>query len=143
MAVLDGRTWMEHLSPQECWALLAEAPIGRVGVLVDSAPEIFPINYAIDGETLVFRTDPGTKLRALDRSPSVCFEVDGVDIDTREGWSVLLKGRAVELTLAADLVTAAELPLRFWGSGDKFHWIRIVPTEVTGRRIVRTRKDQT
>ncbi len=140
MAVLDGRTWMQHLTPAECWALLAEAPIGRVGVLVDSAPEIYPVNYAVDGETVVFRTDPGTKLRALDRSPSVCFEVDGVDLDERAGWSVLVKGRATTLTMPADLATAAELPLRFWGAGDKFHWIRIVPVEVTGRRIVRPRR---
>ena len=141
MAVLDGRTWMEHLSPQECWALLREVPIGRVGVLVDSAPEIYPVNYGVDGETIVFRTDPGTKLRALDRSPTVCFEVDLVDVEARGGWSVLVKGRALELTQPADLLTAAELPLRFWGSGDKFHWIRIVPVEITGRRIARPRSD--
>ena len=135
MAVVDGRTWMEHLPAQECWALLAEAPVGRVGVLVDSAPEIYPVNYAVDGESVVFRTDPGTKLRALDRSPSVCFEADDVDAEDRTGWSVLIKGRATELSSAADLVTAGELPLRFWGSGDKSHWVRIVPAEITGRRI--------
>lgn len=137
MALIDGRTWMEHLTPHSCWELLSGEAVGRVGVLVDSAPEIYPVNYAVDGETIVFRTDPGTKLRAVDRSPSVCFEVDRVDPEERSGWSVLVKGRAVELTSAANLVTASELPLHFWTSGDKSHWVRIVPGEVTGRRIGR------
>ncbi len=140
MALIDGRTWMEHLSPTTCWELVSEAAVGRVGVLVDSAPEIYPINYAVDGETIVFRTDPGTKLRAVDRSPSVCFEVDQVDPEDRSGWSVLIKGRATELTSAADLLTASELPLHFWTSGDKSRWVRIVPAEITGRRIGPTRR---
>lgn len=42
MGVIDGRTWLEHVNPIECWRLLASTPIGRVGVLVDSAPEIYP-----------------------------------------------------------------------------------------------------
>ncbi len=140
MALIDGRTWMEHLSPRTCWELVSGAAVGRVGVLVDSAPEIYPINYAVDGETIVFRTDPGTKLRAVDRSPSVCFEVDQVDPEDRSGWSVLIKGRATELTSAADLLTASELPLHFWTSGDKSRWVRIVPAEITGRRIGPTRR---
>lgn len=135
--------WIEHLSEEECWELLATAPIGRLGVLVDSAPEIYPVNHAVDGWTIVFRTDPGSKLRGIDRSPSVSFEVDGADVEARSGWSVLIKGRAVELTSAEDLLMAAELPLTFWGSGNKSHWIRITPTEVTGRRIVPARRQHT
>jgi nitroimidazol reductase NimA-like FMN-containing flavoprotein (pyridoxamine 5'-phosphate oxidase superfamily) len=135
MAVIDGRTWLEHLSVPECWKLLALHPVGRVGVLVDSAPEIYPVNHVVDDQTIVFRTDPGNKLRGLDRSPSVCFEVDGLNLDERTGWSVLVKGRAVELTAPDDLRRAAELPLRFWALGDKAHWIRIAPREITGRRI--------
>lgn len=142
MALIDGRTWMEHLTPPECWSLVASVPVGRVGVLVNSAPEIYPVNHAVDGETIVFRTDPGTKLEAVDRSPSVCFQVDGIDPDAHAGWSVLVKGRAVELTSPADLVTAGELPLRFWGSGDKSHWVRIVPAEITGRRLVPARRQE-
>ena len=72
MVVIDGRTWSEHLRPAVCWSLLAGERIGRLGVLVDSAPEIYPVNFAVDDETIVFRTDPGSKLRGLVRSPSVC-----------------------------------------------------------------------
>jgi nitroimidazol reductase NimA-like FMN-containing flavoprotein (pyridoxamine 5'-phosphate oxidase superfamily) len=136
MAILDARTWLEHLSPAECWRLLALTPVGRLGVLVDSAPEIYPVNHVVDDQSIVFRTDPGSKLRGLDRSPSVCFEVDELDPSTATGWSVLLKGKAAEITDGADLERARELPLRFWVVGERDHWIRVTPVEVTGRRIV-------
>jgi uncharacterized protein len=135
MVVIDGRTWLEHLNPGECWDLLAATPVGRVGVLNDSAPEIYPVNHAVDRRTIVFRTDPGSKLRGLVRSPAVCYEVDAVDPADATGWSVLVKGRAVELRDADELRAAAALPLRYWTLGDKAHWIRILPDEVTGRRI--------
>ena len=134
----DERVWVEHLSPAACWSRLATSPVGRVGVLVDSAPEIYPVNYVVDGEAIVFRTDPGSKLRGLDRSPAVCFEVDVLDPETRTGWSVLVKGRASEITRAAEVRRAAQLPLRFWSLGEKACWVRIVPTEVTGREIHRS-----
>ncbi len=136
MALLDARTWLEHLSVAEGWRLVAAAPVGRLGVLVDSAPEIFPVNHAVDGDTIVFRTDPGNKLRGLDRSPSVCFEVDELDPSTSTGWSVMVKGRAVEITDPDELDRARKLPLHFWARGEKGHWIRILPSEITGRRIV-------
>lgn len=46
--------------------------MGRVGVLVDSAPEIYPVNHVVDRQTIVFRTDTGSKLGGLDRSSSPC-----------------------------------------------------------------------
>src|SRR5262249_23874191 len=68
MPVIDGRTWLEHLDPATCWELLAATPVGRIGVIHDSAPEIYPVNHVVDGRSIVFRTDPGTKLRGLLRS---------------------------------------------------------------------------
>lgn len=135
MTTIDGRTWMEHLDLGECWRLLAATPVGRIGVLNDSAPEIYPVNHIVDRGTIVFRTDPGSKLRGLLRSPAVCYEVDMVDPTDATGWSVLVKGRAVELRDTGDIVDVATLPLYNWAIGAKAHWIRIVPDEVTGRRI--------
>ena len=135
MNVIDGRTWLEHLNPGRCWELLASVPVGRVGVINDSAPEIYPVNHAVDGQTIVFRTDPGTKLRGMLRSPSVCYEADAIDPEDATGWSVLVKGSAVQVRDPDELRALADLPLRLWALGDKAHWIRIVPAEVTGRRI--------
>ena len=128
-----GDVWVEHLPPGECWRLLASSPVGRVGVLVDSAPEIYPVNHVAVGETIVFRTDPGAKLRGLVRSPAVCFEVDAVDLVARTGWSVLVKGRAEEIDAPSE-----GGGVDVWTLGDKAYWVRIVPAEVTGRRIHRS-----
>jgi uncharacterized protein len=135
MAVIDPRTWLEHLTPDECWELVGRTPVGRIGVLNDSAPEIYPVNHVVDRHTIVFRTDPGSKLRGLLRSPAVCYEVDGIDQAEATGWSVLIKGRAAEVRDPDEVRRLAALPLRFWSLGDKAHWIRIVPADVSGRRI--------
>lgn len=137
MVLLDGRTWLEHLSLEHCWHNLAQCSVGRIGVLVDSAPEIYPVNHVVDERTIVFRTDPGSKLRGIDRSPVVCFEVDEVSGQDHTGWSVLVKGRAVEVTDPEELARLVELPLEYWAVGDKQRWIRVRPIEVTGRAIHR------
>jgi nitroimidazol reductase NimA-like FMN-containing flavoprotein (pyridoxamine 5'-phosphate oxidase superfamily) len=129
--------WIEHLTFADCWARLATTTVARLGVLVDSAPEIYPINFRICGDTLVFRTDTGTKLRAIERSPSVCIEADALDPDRATGWSVLVKGRAVEVTEPRELDALQQLPLTPWGIGEKSHWIRVVTAEITGRCIRR------
>ncbi|HEX5365136.1 MAG TPA: pyridoxamine 5'-phosphate oxidase family protein [Acidimicrobiales bacterium] len=131
----DRRTWIEHLSPAVCWQLMASTPVGRVGVLHDGGPEIYPVNHVVDGHSIVFRTDPGGKLHALHRSPAVCFQVDAVDPATETGWSVLLKGTGTEVADQASLERFAQLDLRYWELGPKEHWVRIVPFEVTGRRL--------
>ena len=141
MAIVDPKTWMEYLPVSECWALLDRTPIGRIGVLVDSAPEIYPVNFVVDDHSIVFRTERGGKLRGLDRSPSVCFEVDGFDEATSSGWSVLVKGRARSVTGVDEERRLLQLDLRYWGVGPKPHWVRIEPAEVTGRRIGRTPSD--
>ena len=135
MAVMDPRTWLEHLSPAQCWQMIESTPVGRVGVLNDSAHEIYPVNHVVDHHSIVFRTDPGSKLRGLLRSPAVCFEVDAVDAARSTGWSVLVKGRAVEVHDPSELGRLEDLHLRYWTLGDKRHWVRIVADEVTGRRL--------
>lgn len=132
MAIIDARTGLEQLSDRECWDLLAAAPVGRLGVTVDSAPEIYPVNFAVDGGTVVFRIGSGTKLDGLTRSSTVCFEVDGFDAELEQGWSVLVKGRAEH---AADGRRLDALDLRPWAPGFKPTWIRINARTVTGRRL--------
>jgi nitroimidazol reductase NimA-like FMN-containing flavoprotein (pyridoxamine 5'-phosphate oxidase superfamily) len=137
MAITNSKPWMELLSETQCWELLGGSPVGRIGVLVDSAPEIYPVNHAVDGQTIVFRTEPGAVLRALNRSPAVSFQVDDFDAATSTGWSVLVKGAAREVTSAQEERPLLGLDLRYWAVGPKPVWVRIEPAEVTGRRILR------
>ena len=138
MALIDPRTWLERMSTAQCWQMAAEVPVGRIGVLHDSAPEIYPVNHAVVHHSIVFRTDAGGKLEALLRSPTVCFEVDGIDPASATGWSVLMKGQASEVRHADERSRLDDVRLQYWVPGDKQHWVRIVPRVVTGRRIWRS-----
>ena len=66
---------------------------------------------------------------------SVAFEIDGVDLDAGQAWSVIVKGHAVELDGMSDLLDALELPLFPWHASPKHHFVRIEATEMSGRRF--------
>ena len=46
---------VEELAPEDCWDRLRADGVARLAVVVDGAPEIFPINYVVDRGTIVFR----------------------------------------------------------------------------------------
>ena len=88
----ESITEVHNLEHHECWELLRTVSVGRLAVLVDGHPDIFPINYTVDGGTLVFRTGQGTKLSAASGEAPVAVEADGVDAVSGLAWSVVLKG---------------------------------------------------
>jgi uncharacterized protein len=134
---------MIELDEAECWSLLHQHDLGRLAVSVGREPDIFPINYAVDAEpaqqAIVFRTAPGTKLMAAVLGRSVAFEIDGWERASGEAWSVVVKGVAVQLERVHDIVHAEALPLFPWHHSYKPDFVRIDPTEVTGRRFVASR----
>jgi uncharacterized protein len=127
---------IRKLDRDQCLRLLADDEIGRLAVIAGNTPAIFPVNYALDGETIVFRTDTGTKLAHGPRA-RVSFEVDGFDHTRRTGWSVVATGRLEEVTHydAATFDRVRRLAIVPWAGGEKAHWMRLVPDRVTGRRI--------
>jgi len=137
MRMIDARTGLETLDEPECLLMLEHTSLGRLAVIVEDRPAIFPINFCRDGSTVVFRTDTGTKLDALVRSNAVAFEVDGADPLFHTGWSVVLSGRAEEITEIDELERVRQLPLQPWGRGGGSRYVRIRPDEIGGRRIVR------
>jgi len=131
----DERSTVDDLSESACWALLRTTSVGRVAVWVGDHPDIFPINYAVDHGTVVFRSGAGTKVSAALSDSPVALEADGYDEETAEAWSVVVKGRAEEITGGEDLLDTIDLPLFPWQAGDKGRFIRIVPTTTSGRRF--------
>jgi nitroimidazol reductase NimA-like FMN-containing flavoprotein (pyridoxamine 5'-phosphate oxidase superfamily) len=125
---------LELLPPEECRALLGRASVGRVGVTVAALPAIFPVNYALLGDDIVFLTGEGTKLRAAAQQAVVAFEVDDVDA-AGGGWSVLLVGMASEITDPAERASAEALGLEPLAGGRRDHFVRIRPEFITGRRV--------
>jgi nitroimidazol reductase NimA-like FMN-containing flavoprotein (pyridoxamine 5'-phosphate oxidase superfamily) len=126
---------LELLTSEQCHDLLARAGVGRVGVTIGALPAIFPVNYALLGEDIVFLTGEGTKLRAAVDSAVVAFQVDEFDLEAGWGWSVLAVGIADEITDPAELAAAHHLGLRPLAQGDRSHYVRIRPEFVSGRRL--------
>lgn len=134
------RTWLIDIAAEECEELLTRATLGRLGVIVDGRPEIFPVNHVFDLQTrcVAFPTNARTKLHAALDWPWVAYEVDGVEADDAGGWSVLVVGRAEEITDPADIARLEALRHVLWRSGHPMHWLRLVPSKMTGRRISAT-----
>jgi nitroimidazol reductase NimA-like FMN-containing flavoprotein (pyridoxamine 5'-phosphate oxidase superfamily) len=131
------RTWMRDIGAEQCEAHLAGSVLGRLAVIVDGRPGIFPINHVFDPVTrcVAFPTNARTKLHAALGWPSVAYEVDGIEPEDAGGWSVVVVGRAEEITDPAEIARVEGLRHVLWRTEDAVHWIRIVPTQVTGRRI--------
>ena len=130
---------LEEISEPECRDLLASHQLGRLAITVEGQPQIFPINYALNEQVVVFRTAPGTKLTFAPMS-KVAIEIDEFDAATRGGWSVVVQGTAHEVTDAIDRASEAarRLPVSPVAPGEKEHWVAIWPETITGRRF-RTR----
>jgi len=122
------------LSTSECWALLREAAVGRLAVVVGDQPEIFPVNFLVDHGSVTFRTAEGTKLSAS-VGHRVGFEADGYDPHTGQAWSVMVKGKAREVKKLDEVVHALDLPLFPWHAKPKPRFVEIVADGISGRRF--------
>jgi len=129
------RTGLQVLSRAECLALLRASLVGRVVVTDRALPAAFPVNFALLGEGVVFRTTAGSKLEAASARAVVAFEVDDMDPVRQTGWSVLVQGRAALIEDPVDLARARALPLQPWAPGRRLEFVRIRSELVSGRRI--------
>jgi nitroimidazol reductase NimA-like FMN-containing flavoprotein (pyridoxamine 5'-phosphate oxidase superfamily) len=129
------RAGLEILPLAECLRLLASVPLGRVSFHIDGELMVLPVNHAVDGQDVVFRTARGSKLAAAEEHELVAFEADDYDPQTRSGWSVLVNGHAEPVYEDAQIQRLARLGLHPWADAvDRPFWIRIRPASVSGRQ---------
>jgi nitroimidazol reductase NimA-like FMN-containing flavoprotein (pyridoxamine 5'-phosphate oxidase superfamily) len=121
------------LPESECWNLLASVSLGRLVTSAEGQAEIFPVNFVVQRRTVLFRTAVGTKLVSTAINNRVVFEAD--DHDVAEGWSVIVKGMARTLHGDDQIEEAERAQLLPWTATAKTHYVRIIPTQVTGRRF--------
>ena len=127
---------VKELSGHECWKHLRTMTVGRLALGGDGHPELFPVNYLVDHGTVLFRTDPGSKLAASLEKAKVAFEVDGYEQATNEAWSVVVKGGIGSVLEIPAVVEAVALPLFPWQFGPKAFFVRVVPELVSGRKFI-------
>jgi len=127
---------VEELAVSTCFELLRGADVGRIAVqLTDGGVDIFPVNFAVDGSTVLLRTAAGTKLASVAHEPVVAFEADHFDWYERTAWSVVVKGEASLVTDRNELFGLFNVDLNSWQSDLKPYFVRIVPHSTTGRRF--------
>lgn len=130
------RRGLEVLSRAECEEMLSRTLIGRIGVMSRGEPLILPVLFAYVEGAVVFRTAPGEKLDAVWINAPAAFEIDDWDASTRTGWSVLLRGRTETVHDQSEVARLESVGLASWvPAAQHTTWVRIRPSEITGRRI--------
>jgi uncharacterized protein len=131
------RRALENLSWDECFSLLGQETVGRFVYTDDLGPAAVPVNYAIAGQSIVFRSEDGSKVRGVG-DHGVAFEVDHIDDASHSGWSVLVRGTSehVEFEQLPEVLRRIDgaVPLP-WKKGIHKIWVVITPVTVTGRRL--------
>ena len=126
---------LRMLERDECLARLADHQVGRLAVVVGGRPLIFPVNYRVVGDEVLFHTNTGTKFDAATAAP-VAFEVDRLDEENRRGWSIVITGDAVEVTDHDSPAVQAlrDVEINPW-AGPKSRVFRIRPSSISGREV--------
>jgi|SRR5699024_2309093 len=126
-----------ELSREESIDFLSDQTFGRLAVVVNGLPEIFPINFALHaaGDEVVayIRTSPGTKLLAATIGLPVALEIDEVEESSAKSAIIYGNGRAVSQRYELDRVES--LGLTAWIADWKPEVIAIDVDRISGRRF--------
>jgi nitroimidazol reductase NimA-like FMN-containing flavoprotein (pyridoxamine 5'-phosphate oxidase superfamily) len=133
---------IEVLDEAECLRLISPGGIGRIAYQGRFGQAVLPVNYRLYDGAIVFRTalhsaldeDLQTGIAAADYK--VAFEIDELDMAGRQGWSVLIQGPAHRVGSETERAAAMQAGVENWAPGDRELFVRIVPSRITGRRIV-------
>lgn len=119
----------------ECLQLLGLARVGRIVYVDDEGPVALPVNFRLDGESVLFRVSPASEMCLRLNDATVSFQVDRLDDFHQTGWSVLVRGTSSYVENEDLPALQSTLPLP-WARGYRAVYVRIRPTQITGRRLV-------
>ncbi len=131
---------IEELSEEQCLSLIAGGGVGRIAYTSRFGPVILPVNYALQDGAVVFRTaqhgplDEDLRTGITGADYKVAFEIDSIDLASRQGWSVLVQGPANHVA-GADEEAVRRAGVESWAPGERELFVRIVPSRITGRRV--------
>jgi nitroimidazol reductase NimA-like FMN-containing flavoprotein (pyridoxamine 5'-phosphate oxidase superfamily) len=131
---------IEELDEDQCLSLISPGGIGRIAYASRFGPAVLPVNYALHGGAVVFRTaansplDEDLRTGITDADYRVAFEIDDIDLAGQRGWSVLIQGPAHRVTETEE-EAVRRTGVEPWAPGDRELFVRIVPSRITGRRV--------
>jgi nitroimidazol reductase NimA-like FMN-containing flavoprotein (pyridoxamine 5'-phosphate oxidase superfamily) len=125
-----------ELTRDECVGLLRGGVVGRVAMATPVGPRIVPVNYAVHGDAVVFRTAPYSELGTYGWDTELAFEVDQLDYAKHQGWSVVVVGTAHVVEDADEVADIRRLwDPRPWASGTRTLYVKLTWRQLTGRRL--------
>lgn len=133
---------IEDMDAEECLRLISPGGVGRIAYRSRDGLAILPVNYRIADGAVVFRTaergalDEDLRTGIEGAEYRVAFEIDDLDPDEQQGWSVLVQGPAHHLT-EDERHAYDHTALTPWAGGDRELFVRITPSRITGRRVRR------
>lgn len=125
-----------ELTIDECLDLLASGVLGRVAISTPVGPRIVPVNYAMHDDAIVFRTSPYSELGTYGWNADVAFEIDNIDYEKHQGWSVVAIGRAEIVEDPAEVAAIRHSwDPRPWAAGQRNLYMKVVWRDLSGRRV--------
>jgi nitroimidazol reductase NimA-like FMN-containing flavoprotein (pyridoxamine 5'-phosphate oxidase superfamily) len=132
------RDGLEVLDRTECLRLLRGTGLGRIAITSGALPVVLPVDYAMDGESIVIDTGRGTTLDFGTTGSVVAFEVDNLHEHGHCGWTVMVTGIAQEVD-GPELERLSRLLSDEQGEDDE-RIIRISSELISGRRTHRAHR---
>lgn len=132
---------LEPLDEAECLKLISPGGLGRLAYSGRFGLTVLPVNYRLHEGSIVFRTeensptDQDLRTGIAGAEYQVAFEVDDIDSDAREGWSVLIQGALHHVDTDEEYASVLASGVDTWAGGNREHFLRIIPTRITGRRV--------
>lgn len=125
---------LQELGEAACWDLIASEVVGRLAWSGSEGLTVVPVNYSLDGRTILLRTTAYSAVARECDGRAVAFEIDHLDPVARTGWSVLVRGHA-HVDFGSDPADGADGAVDVWPSGIRSLHVRIEPDQITGRRL--------
>ena len=126
-----------ELSYEKCRELLSGSEVGRVALCTDSGPQILPVNHSVVDDSIVFRTAPYGVLGTYAWNTRLAFEVDHIDHERQQGWSVVATGTGTMIEEADELAVIRTFrdPHPWAGGASRLLYVRLRWTGLTGRQV--------
>jgi hypothetical protein len=125
-----------ELSRDDCLELLGAMSVGRIAYTTDDGPRVLPVNYVLEGDSVVFRTVPDGEVYRHALGTTCAFEIDEIDEFYQSGWSVLAVGGLRLLTEEGFArLQFGRIP-KPWAAGPGSMFVRLPCVQLTGRRVI-------
>jgi nitroimidazol reductase NimA-like FMN-containing flavoprotein (pyridoxamine 5'-phosphate oxidase superfamily) len=126
---------VEPLDEAECMRMLGSVRWGRCAWSGPEGLRILPVNYAVLDGNLFFRTGLYGSLAEAATGQEVALEADELDERLSSAWSVVVLGHADQVEDPAEVATLFRRMREPWAPGSRPVLVRIMPSQVTGRRF--------